>query len=117
MPFIHAPGKITLRGFSGYSETQDAKYRIFEDLAYSVAHGFSGCRMPTPGAVLPAETVEQRVGEVERGWRGEAAGRPDKGIARGMRASDLEASHQQHLTERLTDYPRTAEPMQQKENF
>ena len=117
MPFIHKPGETVKRAFGGYSEVQDAKYRIFEDLAYSVAQGFNGCRMPTPGAVLPAETVERRVGEVELGWRGETAGRSGNSVARGMRTSDLSPYHQQHLTERLTNYPRTANPMPLKENF
>ena len=114
---FHKPGETVKRAFGYYSETQDAKYRIFEDLAYSVAYGFANCRMPTPGAVLPAETVERRVGEVERGWRGEAGGRGGNGVARGMRASDLSLYHQQHLTERLMNYPRTADPLQLKENF
>ena len=117
MPFLHKPGWAIRRGYEGYTETQDAKYRIFEDLAYSVTHGFEGCRMPTPGAVLPAETVKKRVGEVERGWRGEAGARSGNGVRRAMRASDLGLYHQQHLTERLINYPRTADPLQLKENF
>lgn len=110
----HRPGLTVKRGFSGYSEEQDAKYRILEDLAYSEAFGFAGCRQPTPGAVLPAEYVTERVADVERAWRGEAN---REAGSRGMRAADLSASHQAHLAERLLEHPRKAAPLQIQEGY
>jgi hypothetical protein len=107
-PF-HPPRGATKRAFSGYTELQDAKWRILSDIAYAGAYGYAQTRMATPGVYLPEEVMRERVHHVAEGWGYEADLR-DK-ATRGMEPlGDLPAAAQYHLAERLAPYPQTDRP-------
>jgi hypothetical protein len=107
-PF-HPPRAVTKRAFSGYSEIQDFKQQVLNDIAYAGAYGFAQTRMATPGAHLPEADVTERVQHVAEGWGYEADLR-DKNT-RGMDpAADLPKIAQYYLAERLMPYPQTDRP-------
>ena len=108
-PF-HQPGGTTRRAFSGYTPEQDAKWQILSDIAYSAGYGFEQTRQPTPGAVLPQDTVQERVHQVEEGWTYES--KRDRGSSGLDPAADVPQAAQYHLAERLLPFPQTDRPWQ-----
>ena len=111
--FLYPPGKHAPRAFlpAQYNAVQEAKYRIIEDAVYSEVYGFAQTRMPTPGAVLPAEMIAARLAQLEAGVAAEKhrdiASRPGGVKSRGLPVAEIGALHQAHIAERLIPYPQT----------
>ena len=107
--FIVRPGVTTVRWPGDYTAEQAEKRRILDDIAYAVSSGFVGCRQPTPGALLPADQVERRMGQVADGWAYEARTREPH--TRGFDPRiELADPQQTYLTERLLPFPQTSTP-------
>lgn len=111
-PF-HPPGIKTKREFFGYNETADIKQRIFSDAMYAAAFGFGACRVPTPGAVLPEDDVNQRLTHIAEGWAYETELRGKDRTAFDPRLH-LSPLHQYHLAEAMMPYPQTDRPWDRK---
>ena len=107
---------ITTRWSGVYSQEQDTKQQYLNDIAYAAGYGFAACRLPTPGVVLPADVVEERLGQVAAGWANEARIRDkvaDVPTTRGFDPRvELGKHAQEYLAERLLPYPQTERPWQ-----